>query len=201
MLLENFVKKQEFKIYDKFNLWKCKNTENYYFNFKIEEGNVNHENFRNKISNYIKENISNKKNKILFEDYLCFPLDRDIKLFTESTDIDGIKKREKISLDKLKEILLPGMKIKLDLGIDFEDNLKITQLILKKINDIFMSLDFDSDRKYIEASISIKINNQEEEEIKISNAKFIDKNYEYKFEIAELVETNINGFIYPESYN
>ena len=193
MLLENFVKKQEFKVYDKFNLWKCKNSENYYFNFKIEEGNIAHEYFIRKISNYLKENTSS------FDNHLCLPLDTNIKIFTESTDIDGIKKREEISLDKLKEILFPGIKINFDLGIDLENNLKITQLIVKKISNIFMQ--FDSDRKYIEASISLKINNQEKEEIKISNVESISKDKEYKFESAELVETNIDGFIYPKIYN
>lgn len=195
MLSENFVKKQEFKVYDKFNLWKCKNSENYYFNFKIEEGNIAHEYFRKKISNYLKENISS------FDNYLCFPLDTNIKIFTESTDIDGIKKREEIFLDELKEILFPGIKINFDLGIDLENNLKITQLIVKKISNIFMPFDFDYNRKYIEASISLKINNQEKEEIKISNVEFISKDKEYKFESAELVETNIDGFIYPKIYN
>jgi len=195
MLLENFVKKQEFKVYDKFNLWKCKNSENYYFNFKIEEGNIAHEYFIRKISNYLKENTSS------FDNHLCLPLDTNIKIFTESTDIDGIKKREEISLDKLKEILFPGIKINFDLGIDLENNLKITQLIVKKISNIFMPFDFDSNRKYIEASISLKINNQEKEEIKISNVESISKDKEYKFESAELVETNIDGFIYPKIYN
>lgn len=231
----------DFKIDDRLNLCKCKESKKYFFYLKIDKQNKAQENFRINILELINKNVKNVNNiqeirkittkfcktstvNLFYEDindyisvpinFLCFPLDKDVKTFTEATDIDGLKKKVQVSFENFKNILKPGFKIRLLLKINFQnyeedysDILQIKQIIIKKNSDksIFFPILLDYNNNFIEASTSISIDDNDktnEEIIETTNINSIDDiKKEYEFQNAELIETNIDGFIYPKSYN
>ena len=228
----------DFKIDDKLSLCKYKESEEYFLYLKLDKFSKPQDIFKHYIIDLINKNIQNfekskkvitrfcktSKVKLYYDDlkdftnvpvnFFCFPINNDIQVFIESTDIDGLKKKEEVSFENFRNILKPGIKIKLLLKINFQDCkedysdlFQINQIIIKKSSDvsIFMPILFGlNSESFTEASTSINLKDDMiEEEIKeTTDIKSINnKTKKQDFQNAELIETNIDGFIFPESYN